>query len=210
MQFHTLYLTDRSVKNKIMSPRTEKQFEGIRETKKALIQETALELFAAKGYQSTSISMIARTAGISKGLLYNYYKSKEDLLNEIVNHGLEQIVLMMDPNQDGEITNNEMESLINESFEILKSHSRFWILYFSLLPQADVFEIIKDKFTEMYKVMTGMMTEYFKKRGDEDPEAEAVILGSLLDGIYINYIFNRENFPLEMVKKKLLSMYCNK
>ncbi|MCK4919874.1 MAG: TetR/AcrR family transcriptional regulator [Bacteroidales bacterium] len=193
-----------------MSPRTEKQFEEIRESKKALIQEVALELFATKGYHSTSISMIAKKAGISKGLLYNYYESKEDLLNEIVIHGLNQIMLMMDPNQDGEMTDNELESMIHESFEILKSHSRFWILYFSLLPQADVFEIVKNKFTEIYKVMTNMMTEYFRKRGDEDPEAEAVILGSLLDGIYINYIFNRENFPLEAVKNKLISIYCHK
>ena len=84
IDFHVIYLTNRSVNNKIMSPRTEKQFEEIRVSKKALIQETALELFATKGYHSTSISMIARTAGISKGLLYNYYESKEDLLNEML------------------------------------------------------------------------------------------------------------------------------
>ena len=203
-------MTNRSVNNKNMSPRTKKQFEEIRVSKKALIQETALELFATKGYHSTSISMIARNAGISKGLLYNYYESKEDLLNEIVNHGIEQIMMMMDPNQDGEMTNNELESMIIESFEILKSHSQFWILYFSLLPQTGVFDIVKEKFTEIYKVMIAMMTEYFKKRGDEDPEAEAIILGSLLDGIYINYIFNPEFFPLETVKKKLLKIYCNK
>lgn len=191
-----------------MSPRTKKQFEEIRESKRALIQETALELFATKGYHSTSISMIAKNASISKGLLYNYYESKEDLLNEIINQGINQIMMMMDPNQNGEITNNEMESMINESFEILQSHSRFWILYFSLLPQADVFEIIKDKITEIYKVMISMMTEYFRKKGAEDPEVEAVILGSLLDGIYINYIFNPKNFPLETVKKKLISIYC--
>ena len=66
-----------------MSPRTEEQFEEIRESKKNLIQEVALELFATRGYHSTSISMIAKEADISKGLLYNYFESKEELLNSM-------------------------------------------------------------------------------------------------------------------------------
>jgi len=193
-----------------MSPRTKKQYEEIRVSKKALIQEVALELFAKKGYHSTSISMIAQKATISKGLLYNYYESKEALLNEIINHGMDQVMQMMDPDQDGKVTEMELESMINESFEVLQSHRRFWILYFSLLLQTDVFEIGKEKFFAIYAQMTSMLTEYFIKRGVEDPEAEAVILGSLLDGVYMNYIINPVNFPLETVKKKLIQIYCKK
>ncbi len=192
-----------------MSPRTEKQFEEIRESRKALIQETALELFATKGYHNTSISMIAEKAGISKGLLYNYYDSKENLLNEIINHGLDQIMNMIDPNQDGEISPDELEGMIHESFRMLEVHPRFWSLYFSFLPQADVFSIIKGKFADTYIQLTGMLADYFREKGVDDPEAEAIILGSLLDGIFINYVFNRENYPIEAVKKKLIEKYCS-
>lgn len=191
-----------------MVPRTEEQFEEIRESKKSLIQEVALELFATKGYHTTSISMIAKSAGISKGLLYNYFESKEELLNAIINNGLQQVIQMLDPNQDGRMTRDELEGMIHESFEVLKSHHRFWTLYFALLPQVDVFSIVKENFTAMYRSMVGMMTEYFVRRGAEDPEAEAILLGSLLDGIFINYVFNREYYPLENVKKKLIEIYC--
>jgi len=37
---------------------------------------TVLQLFANNGYESTSISKIALTAGISKGLMYNYFRAK--------------------------------------------------------------------------------------------------------------------------------------
>jgi len=37
---------------------------------------TALQLFENNGYESISISKIALTAGISKGLMYNYFPSK--------------------------------------------------------------------------------------------------------------------------------------
>ena len=74
-----------------MSPRTSKQFDKIRQQKKRLILDTSLELFAEKGFHATSISQIAKKAKISKGLIYNYFESKDDILNEISNEGFQVI-----------------------------------------------------------------------------------------------------------------------
>ena len=71
-----------------MSPRTPKQFEEIREEKKTLIMDVALEHFANEGYHNTTINHIAKHAGISKGLMYNYFESKEELLAEIINRSM--------------------------------------------------------------------------------------------------------------------------
>ena len=65
-----------------MSPRTSKQVSKIRQEKKELIMEVSLELFAENGFHATSISKIAKKAGISKGLAYNYFESKKDILDE--------------------------------------------------------------------------------------------------------------------------------
>ena len=51
------------------------------------ILETAIKLFGAKGYQSVSISEIAQTAGVSKGLIHYHFGNKEDLLLVLVNSG---------------------------------------------------------------------------------------------------------------------------
>ena len=51
------------------------------------ILETAMKLFASHGYGSTSTRLIAKTAKVSLGLLYNFFKNKEELLNEIVRQG---------------------------------------------------------------------------------------------------------------------------
>ncbi|MEJ2103763.1 MAG: TetR/AcrR family transcriptional regulator, partial [Ignavibacteriaceae bacterium] len=67
-----------------MSPRTKDKFEEIRQKSREKIENIALELFALNGYHATSISKIAKSAGISKGLLYNYYESKEQLLNAVI------------------------------------------------------------------------------------------------------------------------------
>jgi len=48
--------------------------------KRALILKAAVETFAKKGYHQGTITAIAREAGISYGLVYNYFKNKEDIV----------------------------------------------------------------------------------------------------------------------------------
>ena len=45
----------------------------------------ATRLFSKKGYRGTTTEEIARAAGLTKGALYHHFKSKEDLLFELVN-----------------------------------------------------------------------------------------------------------------------------
>jgi AcrR family transcriptional regulator len=63
-----------------MSPITQTQDKKMRGEKSTLIMDVAFVHFANEGYFKTSINHIARHAGISKGLLYNYFSGKEKLL----------------------------------------------------------------------------------------------------------------------------------
>src|SRR5271165_403530 len=49
------------------------------DAKRRAILEVARELFQAQGYAATSMSEIAARLGGSKGTLYNYFRSKEEL-----------------------------------------------------------------------------------------------------------------------------------
>ena len=48
------------------------------------ILEVSLELFAQSGYLGTSMSDIAKQLGITKGALYKHYRSKQEILDRIV------------------------------------------------------------------------------------------------------------------------------
>ena len=71
-------------------PKTKEQFEEIRNKSKAAIIEAALELFANNGFHNTSITQIAKKAGVSKGLMYNYFKGKNDLLEAVIMSAYEE------------------------------------------------------------------------------------------------------------------------
>ena len=57
---------------------------GLREQKKkatrAAIMEAAINLFGERGYESTSVSSLAKAAGIGKGTIYSYFASKNEIL----------------------------------------------------------------------------------------------------------------------------------
>jgi AcrR family transcriptional regulator len=192
-----------------MSPRTKQQFQAIREEKRALIMRVALELFAEEGFHSASISKISARAGISKGLLYNYFESKEHLIKEIIEDGLDRIFDMLDPNKDGIVTRKEMEAFIELMFDMMRSNLKFWSLYFSLMLQPPVLKLVRDKIEKLYSTYIPMLIKYFESLGHEDPLTDAYIFGSLLDGIGFSIIANPENFPVEKVKRRLIQLYCS-
>lgn len=64
-------------------PRSQQQFEEMRNATKEKIHAAATRLFVRKGFGSTSVQEIADAAGISIGLLYRHYKTKEELFNAI-------------------------------------------------------------------------------------------------------------------------------
>ena len=53
--------------------------------------DTAQEIFLTKGYKQTSVESITKKVGVAKGTFYYYFKSKEDLLDKLVNRMTDKI-----------------------------------------------------------------------------------------------------------------------
>ena len=68
--------------------KTEPRWERRKESRPAELMEAALDLFAEKGYVATRLDDVAQRAGVSKGTLYLYFDSKEDLFKAVVRQGL--------------------------------------------------------------------------------------------------------------------------
>jgi AcrR family transcriptional regulator len=168
-----------------MSPRTPKQFKEMREEKKTLIMDVALEHFAKEGYHNTTITHIARHAGISKGLMYNYFESKEELLTEIVNRSMEGVAAYIDPDKDGALSEAEFELFIRKLFFILREKISFWRLFYQLLMQnavrsqlvestlgsvKHVDAVYSDSSSSFLSIVTGMISEYFFRKTKRMPE----------------------------------------
>lgn len=184
-----------------MSPRTAKQFEEIRESKMQLIAETALELFGKFGYHNTSVSQIAKSTGMSKGLLYNYFESKEQLLEFIVSQATEETYKMINPDSDDEITTEEMSKFIDTILISLKERNQYWKLYFQISTQHEAFEFLrKTADSDKSQRFSQLLYKYFSKRF-ENPIAEMLMFSSAMKGFSIQFAFAADMFPDEHVKQ---------
>lgn len=112
----------------------------VREEKQQIIKGVALELFAEKGYEATSVNAIAKKAAISKGLLYHYFSSKEELLKVIWNDILERFNPTKFNEDKTMITDAEAEEFMDKLFELCKNNRPQWRLYYQLFFQPKVIE----------------------------------------------------------------------
>jgi AcrR family transcriptional regulator len=63
---------------------------------RAAIRDAAARQFADKGYAAASIADIARACGVSKALMYHYYRDKEHLLVDIAESYIERLQSIVD------------------------------------------------------------------------------------------------------------------
>ena len=63
-------------------------FDRISAERQNEILETAIEEFSSKGYKNANINIISKNAGISIGLMYKYFATKEDLFFTCISKGM--------------------------------------------------------------------------------------------------------------------------
>jgi TetR/AcrR family transcriptional regulator of autoinduction and epiphytic fitness len=66
------------------------QSDGIHDERREQIKRAALKVFAYRGISGTKMSMIAAEAGISQGLSYRYFNSKEEIFTLLIQEALEE------------------------------------------------------------------------------------------------------------------------
>lgn len=76
-----------------MSPKVSEQH---RAERRAQILSSAIQCFSEQGYENTTVDDIVRAAGISKGMVYTYFKSKEAIFLGIVDDKTNQFMDHLD------------------------------------------------------------------------------------------------------------------
>jgi len=188
-------------------PRTEEQFREMREKTRELILDKALYLFANKGFHGTSISDIANEAGISKGLAYNYFDSKETILQAIIDRALTAGLEVMNVEKYTDDPYEQLQILITKTFDHIECEESYWRMFTALMLQPQLSSISGKMVNEFGTNAIKETIKIFKKIGIKNPETEALILDAVLDGIILHYLYFKEEYPIKKVKKQLLKKY---
>jgi AcrR family transcriptional regulator len=212
-----------------MSPRTPKQFENIREEKKSLIMDVALEHFAREGYHSATITHLAKHAGISKGLMYNYFDSKEALLEAILLRSLKEIYAFFDIEKGDNLSEKDFEIFILKVCQVILEKKSFWRLFFHILMENEVREHFLKSYlgagpvilspeeeqqklfiSDIIKVITGyFIRKKDKKEADYDPMMDLNMFVFSMYGYALSNIYTEEYDDIQNSKliNRIIELY---
>ncbi|MFA5534206.1 MAG: TetR/AcrR family transcriptional regulator [Mariniphaga sp.] len=184
-------------------PRSQEQNNEIRKQKKQLIMDTALELFAENGFHATSMSQVAKKAGVSKGLAYNYFESKQEILDEIIKTGFDFIYSHFDLNHDGILTEEEFRYFIRKTFQMIFENKTFWRLFMALMLQEGPADSAMKKYTIKNEKIISMLNQFIASKGNKNPADDFLSIAFLLKGAFIVAITNPEVLKSENITDKI-------
>lgn len=192
-----------------MCPRSKIQLKELKENRRSEILEAALKVFAEYGYNGATISMIADKASISKGLLYNYFESKEILLDNLLRFGLEKAAdFMKSADIPKPIDKKSFASGLKAMMQIFGTGNDFWRLYCMLILQKNMAEKFEKEAGSFLRQYLSVYAAYFKKKGSANPKAEAMLLGTILDGVMFDMMVMPHEYPLDDVLEIIIKKFA--
>jgi len=164
--------------------------------RQAELLETAIEVFAKRGYQATTMEEIADRAGVSKGMLYIYFKNKEALFGAVFRWFGKMTEEMMLAGIDGLDDEVEQIKRIAATWaEVAIQHREYVPLFLDFWAAASVKGMRNDyaeDLATMYEEYRNLIVDIIERgkakgsfRPDADARAIAYLLVGGMDGIFI-------------------------
>lgn len=171
--------------------------------KQETILTSALHLFAEQGYHGTSTSKVAQAAGVSEGLIFRHFQSKEGLLSallELAETKVAELVANMFQNCTPEETILKMLAL---PFEIEEVDHPFWKLLYSIKWQTCIHS------EEIGTPFRNLLVSAFTQLNASDPITEAELVLLINDGSATVLLLHPTQNK-EALKSSLLDLYTHK
>jgi AcrR family transcriptional regulator len=172
------------------------------EERRVQILETALEVFASHGFKGTSIKDIAAAAGISQGLMYHYFASKEDLLEAVVEyHSFLPQLRQILSEAGGRPVEEVFARIAGDFLEMLDSKA---LLVKIFLQEIETNAMVRHAWASLCREGVRLLQQYGESQiagGGLRPHNSEVMARSLI-GIIFMYHFTRDVFQTSRVNKE--------
>jgi AcrR family transcriptional regulator len=183
----------------IMSPRPD-----VSEERKDQILDAASEVFADKGVHETRMDDIVEKSGLSKGTLYWYFKSKDEIVlnifERIFAREFEELENMVDSNESA---TERLMQFADRTSEDVKRMLRLMPLAYEFMGWAfrkkfvqEAFKLYINKFMDILVpvIQQGVDTGEFR---DIDPKATAITLGAIFEGTILLWVYDNNLIDVE-------------
>lgn len=167
--------------------------------KRRIILERSAELFATHGYDRASLTMLARTCGMSKALFYHYYSEKSEVLFDIIRTHIEHLLAVTGDLEKAPATGPRTHLLrlteaLLDAYRSASAKHHVQINQLHLLPKAQQ-KMIKDMERKLVERFAASIAPCVPPAARDHALLKPITM-SLFAMLNWNYLWFRERGPL--------------
>jgi len=140
------------------------------------ILDAAVKVFAEQGFHQSTISQIARDAGVADGTIYLYFKNKDDILVQFFNYKTKQVFDSFRKEVDkADNSLDKLSNLIRRHLEEFQNDRSMAVLY-----QAETHQnsrLVEEQIKEMSKLYLDIVSEIVERGQDEGSVRKDLYVG---------------------------------
>ena len=181
--------------------------------KKEKIIQAGFELICDKGYYNTNTAEIAKYAGVSTGIVYQYFKDKHDILIEGIKQYANSIFYPMILFDSEDININNIDTILRNMIEkFIENHKLSQTAHQEIMAMVHSDEEVAELYHKSEIELTNKVTEVFLKCGfNSDKIKEKVHISiNLIDSLCHEIVYHRhENMDYEAMIELVLDIINN-
>jgi AcrR family transcriptional regulator len=191
-------------------PRSEAANQRLRERQRANLLDAAMRVFARSG-PSASMSEIAEAAGVSQGLAYRYFASKEEIYYALIARAIQGGL------PEAEIARmttggpwNRLEALLSRIVNARREHPEFFQLLYHMLSDDDAPAELRDQIRERGMYLARELRKLIiagqaaGEIAEGDPDQLVVALLAYLDGLTRFSLYDPQRFKEHFPEAKII------
>jgi TetR/AcrR family fatty acid metabolism transcriptional regulator len=182
--------------------------------KYSLILEAAISVIAREGFFNSTVSKIAKAAGVADGTIYLYFKNKNDILLHFFNYKTRQVFGEFRKEVDkGRDARSKLNNLIRAHLREFKKDRNMAVVFQAEARQIRYFELYIKDITHMYFDLVGEIVLQGQEEGifRKDMELSLVkrfILGAV-DEVINTWLHSTDSFDLEAQAEGLVELFLH-
>jgi AcrR family transcriptional regulator len=164
------------------------------------IREAAMRVVTRKGYDHVTVQDIADEAGIAKGTVYLYFKSREDIFEKTMSFSFEELRQRIgEATECGGTFSECVERVVETQLDYFEQRQEFFRLYLAMAEPLGARRLRKHACYRTYIAQIASMVEAATARGEvraEPAERIAIALNSVIRDIGLQRMTEKTKRPL--------------
>jgi AcrR family transcriptional regulator len=177
--------------------------------RKEQIVKATVECITKHGYHNFSMQDVAKTAGVSKGIIHYYFLNKDDLMMSVLDKVAgdiervlgEEMSTVTDPAR-------RMEIFIEVCFDIVKNTKEYYQVNMDFWTQInqkqEIRKVIANHYSKFREAAARVITDGINKGAFRkvDANAYASLVIAMIDGVSLQWLFDDKVFDYAQMSKK--------